>query len=259
MFKLFEKIARLVHTLISLALVAALGVGGWFAWQIFDADKAALQKAQAKLADAQTKIQKLEIAIRLLKVDRRVAQIEVLSQTGSAAEGNLATRFSFVEHDSHGRPLGQPKVFQIKGDQVYIDAWLIKFNDEFIEGGNDPLRSASLYLFRRIFGESQQPNEGFPLDAPGESPAPYRAHGEMSDSSANSGQLLGVRQRSEAGREIRRPRRPRRCPLDQAPARHARQGDAPRLRRPVDHSRGRRKRNAGSQGVLRKTQDQGVS
>jgi hypothetical protein len=46
---------------------------------------------------------------------------------------------------------------------------------------SDPLRSMSVCLFRRIFGESQQPRDGFVLDAVGSTPAAYRAGGTTTD------------------------------------------------------------------------------
>jgi hypothetical protein len=39
----------------------------------------------------------------------------------------------------------------------------------------------SICLFRRIFGEAQEPRNGFVLDAVGSTPAPYRAGGTMTD------------------------------------------------------------------------------
>ena len=42
------------------------------------------------------------------------------------------------------------------------------------------MRSTSVCLFRRIFGEHQQPSEGFALDAKGSRPAAYSQGNEMS-------------------------------------------------------------------------------
>ncbi len=125
-------------------------------------------------------IQRLETAVRLLKVDHRLARITVLNQQGSAEAGDLVTKFSFVEVDQDGQPLEEPRIFTIEGDVVYIDAWVIKFTDELI-ALPDPVRSTSFCQFRRIFGELQQPNEGFVLDAVGSRPAAYRGGGKMSE------------------------------------------------------------------------------
>jgi len=46
---------------------------------------------------------------------------------------------------------------------------VIKYEDRLVESG-DPLRSMSICLFRRIFGESQEPRDGFVLDSVGSTP-----------------------------------------------------------------------------------------
>ena len=126
-------------------------------------------------------IQRLQLANRLLKVNRRVAQIDVVSQTGSAKAGDLATKFTFQEIDADNRPLDEPRTFTVRGDLVYFDAWVVKYEDRLVESG-DPLRSMSICLFRRIFGESQEPRNGFVLDSVGSTPAAYRMGGTMTDS-----------------------------------------------------------------------------
>jgi hypothetical protein len=109
-----------------------------------------------------------------------VAQISVLSQQGSAQNGDLVTKFSFVEINERGEPLDEPRVFTIDGDIIYLDTWVVKFSDKYVELG-DPLRSTSICLFRRIFGESQQPSDGFQLDKPRSQPAAYRNGGKPSE------------------------------------------------------------------------------
>ena len=64
---------------------------------------------------------------------------------------------------------------------IYVDAWVIKYEDRFVESG-DPLRSMSVCIFRRIFGESQEPRAGFVIDSVGSTPAAYRTGGTMTDS-----------------------------------------------------------------------------
>jgi hypothetical protein len=125
-------------------------------------------------------IQRLETAMTLLKVDHRLARIEVLSQQGSSEKDDLATQFSFVELDKNGNPLEAARQFSIKGDVLYLDGWVVKFTDEYVEQG-DLLRSTSICLFRRLFGENQQPSEGFALDPVGSLPAAYRTGGEPSE------------------------------------------------------------------------------
>lgn len=151
-----------------------LGVSGWLGYSYYSA-------ANRRLEAKDREIQRLQIANQLLKVDRRVARIDVLSQTGSAKAGDLATKFTFEEIGANNQPLGLPRTFTVRGDLVYVDAWVIKYEDRLVESG-DPLRSMSVCLFRRIFGESQEPRDGFVLDSVGSPPAAYRTGETVTDS-----------------------------------------------------------------------------
>lgn len=194
---MFKNVSALVNSLvgmlISLVFLTLLAAAGWLGWRSYqgarerDLIAANLGKVQAEnkllkedLAAKQLQIDRLEMALRLLKVDHRVAQIDVLDQQGSAKAGDLMTKFSFVELDGKGEPLDKPRVFNIKGDVAYVDALVVKFTDESIEVA-DPLRSTSFCLFRRVFGEAQKPNEGFALDPVGAQPAAYRSGEKISE------------------------------------------------------------------------------
>ncbi len=74
----------------------------------------------------------------------------------------------------------KPKDFRINGDVVYIDNWVVKFDDKYVERAEID-RSTSLVLFRRIFGENQTPNDGFAIDAVGSRPQAYGSDNQMSD------------------------------------------------------------------------------
>jgi hypothetical protein len=202
--KILSTINQLAGAMVSLVLLAILGAVAWFLvrtqigqWAIearlaereaqvqslqneLDSSRkqiAALNKdLEAKLLE----IQRLDTALRLLKVDHRVAQIDVISQQGSAETKDLTTTFSFVELDASGKPIEKPRLFTVQGDMVYVDALVVKFSDEAVEVA-DPLRATSFCLFRRVFGEHQQPKDGFPLDQVGDQPAAYRGGREPSD------------------------------------------------------------------------------
>ncbi len=145
-------------------------------------DKQQLSKEKQELAEQNARLTeenvKLNLALRLMKVDHRVAEVEVLDQ--EQGDQRPRTRFRFAELTSDGTPAGEPKEFTVDGDTIYIDAWVIKYADEHVEQG-DPLRSTSVCLFRRIFGEHQQPSEGFALDKADARPAVYSQGNEMSD------------------------------------------------------------------------------
>jgi len=193
--KFITAVNSLFRSIVGLAVVTIASVGGWTAYQAYFAGKLELQETRQKLAQEkaqveqlsnrvqsqQRAIQRLQTANRLLKVDRRVARIEVVAQTGSLADNDLVTRFTFVEVGPDHKDLTAPRTFSIKGDVVYIDALVVKFDDSLVETGDDPLRSTSVCLFRRIFGEFQQPQQGYVLDTPGASPAAYRVGEKMTE------------------------------------------------------------------------------
>jgi hypothetical protein len=114
--------------------------------------------------------------MQLLKVDHRVAELQVLGQEKHAVSDRLVTRFSFVEVDDEGRLLEEPREFVIEGDVVHVDALVVSFQDEYVEKG-DPLRGTALCLFRRVYGEYQSPSEAALLDPIGNRPVAYsRGH-----------------------------------------------------------------------------------
>ena len=167
-----------------------------------------LQKAHASLATEQKRnaelasqnaeqaatIERQQIAMQLLKVRRRLARLTVLDQrertdedaTAAAAETenevpqNLVTRIEFVEINDGGDPIGEAKEFEIVGDMVYVDYLRVTFDDKYIEE-SDLDRSTAICLFQRIFGEYQDPAEGFHLDTVGTRPTAYARGTEMSD------------------------------------------------------------------------------
>ena len=172
-----------------MTILALLFAGGWFGYQTYFSRNEAEKKLAAKeveiaglekeVATLNKNVSRLQTANRLLKVDHRVAYVDVLSQQ-PGKDGELNTKFSFVEVDDQGKPLEEPRVFSIKGNEIHIDALLVDFSDQNIEEG-DPLRSTSLCLFKRIFGEKQKPEDAFVLDPVGSQPAAYRGGKEPSD------------------------------------------------------------------------------
>jgi hypothetical protein len=167
-----------------------------------------LERAQATLVAEQQKnvelasqnaeqaatIERQQVAMQLLKVTRRVARLTVLDQrprnendvavTTTDVENdvpkNLLTRIEFVEIGDNGDPIGDAKQFDIVGDMVYVDYLRVTFDDKYIEE-SDLDRSTAISLFQRIFGEYQDPAEGFHLDTVGTRPTAYARGTEMSE------------------------------------------------------------------------------
>jgi len=130
--------------------------------------------------EQEEEIVRLDTSLRLLKVDHRVARITVLDQTTDPESGETTTLVHFQELDDQGEPLEEPRQFRIKGDMVYVDSWIVKFEDKYVEEA-DIDRSTSLVLFRRIFGEYQEPSDGYTLDQEGSRPTIYAHGGKISD------------------------------------------------------------------------------
>jgi hypothetical protein len=186
---MFRQANAFLGNLVRLAFVGLLGGGGYVGWKAWN-DHAEAERARAELKLKQAEIDKLNVELastrkerdrlalanRLLKIDRRVARVLVLEQTPATAGGRAKTKVRFEEVDRDGNPVGSPKELTIDGDVLYVDSWLVKFEDLFVEQG-DPLRSCSLVLFRRLFGEHQAPSDGVAVDAPGARPAAYGGAG----------------------------------------------------------------------------------
>lgn len=138
-----------------------------------EARAAEITRLETDLAEKEREIEALELARRLLKVQHRLARIEVLAQ-GAGAEDpeQVRTTVRFTEIGPDGEPLGPGKDLTVEGKTVYVESLVIQFQDRYVEQG-DALRGTSLCLFRRLFGENQNPNEGVPIDSAGQQPLVY--------------------------------------------------------------------------------------
>jgi len=137
----------------------------------------AVQETTIKVKDTEiakqaVNIKRLDTALRLLKVDHRLARLTVLEQKIDPATMEQYTKIQYVEVDDKGKPMDEPREFRLKGDMVFVDYWVVKFEDKYIETA-DLARSTSICLFRRIFGEQQKPADGYLLDSPGTLPKAY--------------------------------------------------------------------------------------
>lgn len=134
----------------------------------------------AEIATQKIEIERLDTALAFLKVNHRLAELKVIEQGTDEKSGEAFSVIEFVEVNDDGAPIDKPRQFRIRGDIVYIDYWIVKFEDEYIET-SDLDRSTSICLFRRIFGEFQQPQEGYVLDEVGVRPTAYARGGQASE------------------------------------------------------------------------------
>lgn len=141
---------------------------------------AELAAREARIAELEARVRRLETALHYLKIDHRVARFTAIDQTRDEATGEVSTLVEFVELNDEGHPIDTPKQFRIRGDIVYIDGWVVKFEDKYVEQA-DLERGTSLLLFKRIFGSGQKPDDGYPLDEIGSTPRAYARGGKMSE------------------------------------------------------------------------------
>lgn len=154
-----------------------IAILSWKTYTIFDehfsAAKRQLEEAKDKISKLEIANQKLEMANLFLKKTRRLAVISDIVKENQEGSNAVKTTFSFSEIDLSDNPIGEKRSFTIDGDVLYIDTMVIKFEDSFVESG-DVLKGSALCLFNRLFGEKQKPEEGFRIDAEGETPKPYK-------------------------------------------------------------------------------------
>jgi hypothetical protein len=190
-------------------LMTVAGVAGWKAYTIYnepqvqlaekqrelDALAGQLSAARSDLAASTEKVQllttevelkkaiiaKLETAMGFLRLRHRIARLDVVAQTEDEETGKLTSTVEFYEVDEEGRPAGgKRQKFEIAGDRVYVECLVVKFDDKYVEQ-NALDRNTAICLFQRIFGEQQQPQDGYAIDQIGTSPATYARYGETSE------------------------------------------------------------------------------
>ncbi|HEX6961973.1 MAG TPA: hypothetical protein VF175_08915 [Lacipirellula sp.] len=191
-----------VRTFLFAVLVGAAALGGWKAYSIYNEPQEKLAAKQRDLEamtvrwqDAakrseelsgeverqKAEIAKLETSNRLLKLRHRIAQIRVIDQQDNPDTGRPRTEIEFFEVNEEGAPLNDKRQkFTIDGDRVYVECLLAKFDDKYIEA-NDLDRRTAICLFQRVFGEHQEPHEGFEIDQVGTAPTSYERGGQMSE------------------------------------------------------------------------------
>lgn len=199
-----QAINSFIRTILALVVVGGAGTAGWYGYNIYNEGERAEQHLADARKDIQAKqavideqqqtitvqtdeieekdreIQRLDIALRMHKMQRRLARIAVLDVEEDAASGETFAVIEFTELNDTGDPIGEPKQFRLKGDLIYVDCLVVKFDDKYVEQA-DMERGTSICMFNRIFGEFQQPSEGFSLDKPGQQPNAYDRGGRISE------------------------------------------------------------------------------
>lgn len=111
---------------------------------------------------------KLEEALEHLGREEQIGFAKVIRQ--EKCDGVLYTTLHFVQ-TARGDLLEHvlEREFTIEGDVIHFDALIVSFPNEMVQEG----RANALYLWRRVYGETMSPSEGFSVDEPGAAPARY--------------------------------------------------------------------------------------
>lgn len=129
-----------------------------------------LREGADRLAKSEQQVEKLNDVIGRLEAERRVADLIVAEQ--SRTDGVLHTRLIMVEYDRAARPL-PPRAFEVVGDQVHVDALVIKFDNDLVRADH-PMRGRALLLFEKLYGDAQPPAQAARIDPVGGVPGIYR-------------------------------------------------------------------------------------
>ena len=191
-----------VRTLIMLVLLVAAGFAGWKGYVLYYepqkklAEKELeLDQVRQELVDRNQKLESLsedlkdrteqlersETKLRLLKLNHRIAHLKVVDQKTDPETERIMTTIEFYEVNDAGAPISEAsQKFELLGDRVYVDCLVAKFEDKYIEKA-DLDRATAICSFQRIFGEYQQPQEGYGIDKVGSSPTSYERGGQVSE------------------------------------------------------------------------------
>ena len=179
-----------VRTLLFVGVCGVVGFFGYFGYENYirpsqaakqamedlEALKNDFEKQQSQLVESKKQLdvvneqlgvanelnERLAISMKLLKVDKRVANIKVLN-TDEDEDGNPVMHVSFTEVGPDGDEVGGSKMYTIKGTKFYVDGWIVAFEDKYIEEA-DELRGASLFVFKSIYGDGEAPRDAQRLD-----------------------------------------------------------------------------------------------
>ena len=151
-----------IRLLISLAGLAIL-VG------IFLPFSLAIYYGAKTIHDLLSENKELKKAVANLTREDQIGYAKVIGQ--EKRDGKLFTRLKFVEtaRDNKLKKILE-KECEIEGDIVHFDALIVTFDTRMVMDGKE----RALYLWRRIYGESQPPQNGFAIESSGNEPARYK-------------------------------------------------------------------------------------
>lgn len=118
-----------------------------------------------------TENHKLNKAIHNLTEEQQIGFATLESRSRNAL-GEVESLVRFVQ-TAPGKPnqVVSEELFVVEGEVIHFDALIVKFSDDYVKDG----KGRALYLWRRIYGESEAAAEGDFIQTPGEAPERYEA------------------------------------------------------------------------------------
>ncbi|MFA5689372.1 MAG: hypothetical protein WC959_09540 [Kiritimatiellales bacterium] len=111
---------------------------------------------------------KLQQSLSYLTTEDQIGFAKVIQREVRAGQVFSTIRFVETARDNKLAPV-LVREYEIEGDTVYFDALIVTFSDQAVMDG----KARALYLWRRVYGESQSPADGFMIEEPGAPPARY--------------------------------------------------------------------------------------
>jgi len=142
----------------------ALATVAYFIWREYHAKDRIIAEQKRIIRD-------LGIKLDRAWAEELVADVRVDGLEQDAA-GQPIMKLHFVQYRPGTETVAYERELVLPGTEFYIDALVVKFERELVEAG-DGMRGKSLLLFRRAFGDRQNPAQGIPLHRrTGDSPVP---------------------------------------------------------------------------------------
>lgn len=118
-----------------------------------------------------TENHKLNKAISNLTNEEQIGFVTLKSRNRNE-QGQVESLIRFVQ-TAPGKPdeIASEELFVVSGEVIHFDALIVKFSDEYVKDG----KGRALYLWRRIYGESDAPADGQLIQSRGQAPERYNA------------------------------------------------------------------------------------
>lgn len=111
---------------------------------------------------------RLKAAISTLTHEDQIGFAKVIHQF--QRDGKLFTTLKFVETDLDDRlQRVLEKEYTVEGSMIHFDALIVKFDQQMVIDGKE----RALYMWRRVYGDKQTPEHGFPIEEDGKEPQRY--------------------------------------------------------------------------------------